>query len=307
MEVAVPQDIMARLNRGELLLMDGGTGSELQRRGVGVAREVQGGDIGAWSARALGEAPEVVREVHVDYLNVGADIIITNSFWSNSTRMSLDGIGEKWEEYTRLAGEIAVQARDDVNPDAYVAGGIAPPGNGHPSLFKELREQAEVLARTGVDVILPEYVGSIEDCVNAVDACSEVGLPVFLGVKHVNERLSDPEALISGLDGHKVDAILAMCSAPEYISDRLPALRAAYDGITGGYANIGYEEEAHATSDSDQQIRTISWGENTPERYAEYGREWIDMGAQIMGGCCATGPEHIEALRPVVKGQTAGA
>ena len=304
----MPQDIMARLRRGELLLMDGGTGTELQRRGIGVARGVTpGGDIGPWSARALGEAPEVVRQVHDDYLNAGAEIIITNSFWSNRTRMSMDGIGDRWEEYTRLAGEIAIEARDAANPEAYVAGGIAPPNNGDPNLFKELREQAEVLAKAGVDVILPEYVGSIEDCVSAVDACSEVGLPVFLGVKHVNVFMSDPEALVAALDGHKVDAILAMCAAPEYISDRLPALRTAYDGIIGGYANIGYEGETNVTGDHDQPMRTITWGENTPERYAEYGKDWIDMGAQIIGGCCATGPEHIEALRPVVKGQTAEA
>ncbi len=297
------QDITARLEAGDLLLMDGGTGSELQRRGIGVARGVvPGGDIGPWSARALGQAPDVVREVHTDYLDAGADIIITNSFWTNRTRLSMDGIGDKWQAYTRLAGEIAIEARDAVNPHAYVAGGIAPPDNGHPNLFKELREQAEVLAETGVDVILPEYVGSVEDCVNAVDACSEVGLPLFLGVKVVERWLTDPEALAVALDDHKVDAILAMCSRPEHTSDRLPALKKAYDGVVGAYANVGYRRERNVTGDPDQQMRTIDWGENTPERYVEYGREWIGMGAQIVGGCCATGPEHIRALRPVVQG-----
>ena len=141
-------------------------------------------------------------------------------------------------------------------------------------------------------------MGSVEDCVAAVDACSEVGLPLFLGVKHVNTHLADPEALVAGLGDRRVDAILPMCTEPGYISDRLPALRDAYDGVIGGYANIGYVEAAP----EDAQNRAIDWGENTPERYAEYGREWIDMGALIIGGCCASGPEHIEALRPIVKG-----
>ena len=194
------EDIMALLGGGRLLLMDGGTGSELQRRGVQVARgSGPPGDIGPWSARALGEAPDLVRQVHEDYLNVGADIIITNSFWTNQTRMGLDGIGHRWPEYTKLAGDIAVQARDAVNPDAYVAGGIAPSSPGHPGIFEELRGQAEILADSGIDVILPEYVGSVEDCIAAVDACSEVGLPLFLGVKHVNTHLADPEALVAGL------------------------------------------------------------------------------------------------------------
>ncbi len=297
------ENIMTLLGGGRLLLMDGGTGSELQRRGVNVARgSGPPGDIGPWSARALGEAPDLVRQVHEDYLEAGADIIITNSFWTNPTRLGLDGIGDRWAEYTKLAGEIAVQARDAVNPDAYVAGGIAPSSPGHPGIFEELRGQAEILADAGIDVILPEYVGSVEDCAAAVDACSEVGLPLFLGVKHVNTHLADPEALVAGLERRRVDAILPMCSAPEYISDRLPALREAYDGAIGGYANIGYVEATGGTGDPDRPRRAIEWGENTPERYAEYGREWIGMGAQIIGGCCASGPEHIHALRPVVKG-----
>ncbi len=290
---------MTVLGRGELLLMDGGTGSELQRRGVQVARGAgPPGDIGPWSARALGEAPDLVREVHEDYLNVGADIIITNSFWTNPTRMGLDGIGDRWAEYTKLAGDIAIQARDAVNPDAYVAGGIAPSSPGHSGIFEELRGQAEILADSGIDAILPEYVGSVDDCIAAVDACSEVGLPLFLGVKHVNNYLADPAALVAGLGDRRVDAILAMCTEPGYTSDRMPALRDAFDGAIGAYANIGYKE----APPEDAQNRAIDWGENTPERYAEYGREWIGMGGQIIGGCCASGPEHVEALRPVVKG-----
>ena len=214
----------------------------------------------------------------------------------------MDGMGDRWEQYTRLAGELAVQARDSVNPDAFVAGGIAPSKQGSPKIAQEMAEQSKVLAEAGVDLMLPEYVGPMQDCVAAVDACATPGLPVFLGVKHVNRFLKDPEALVAALDGHKVDAILAMCTAPEHISDRLPSLRTAYDGVIGAYANIGYGGTDPDPSNPDKQVRFIDWGENTPERYAEYGQEWLDMGAQIIGGCCATGPEHIAGLRSVVKG-----
>ncbi len=296
------RDIMGKLANGGRLLMDGGTGSELQRRGLGIARSAGGTNVGPWSARALGEAPDVVREVHEDYLRVGADIIITNSFYSSRTRLDMDGMGDRWEEYTRLAGEIAVKARDNVDPNAFVAGGIAPSRQGSPKIAQEMTEQSEVLAAAGVDVMLPEYVGSIEDCVTAVDACATVGLPVFLGIKHISVYLTDPVSLVQALQGHKVDAILGMCSPPADISATLPGLRDAFEGVVGGYANIGYGSDEPDPSDPDKQVRTIEWGENTPERYAEYGQEWLDMGAQIVGGCCATGPEHIEALRPVVKG-----
>ena len=151
-----------------------------------------------------------------------------------------------------------------------------------------------MLADAGVDVMLAEYVGSVADCVVAVEAVGSVGLPVFLGVKHVDRFLADPVRLAQALRGRRVDCILAMCSAPGFISDRLPALRAAFEGPIGAYANIGYRYD---TRDEDDLF-----GEHTPDRYADYGRQWLDMGAQIVGGCCATGPEHIRALRPVVKG-----
>ena len=203
-------------------------------------------------------------------------------------------MADRWEEYTHLAGRIAVDARDAVNPNAYVAGGIAPPESDAPQNGPELAGQATVLADAGVDVMLAEYVGSGEDCVVAVEAVGSVGLPVFLGVKHVDRFLADPGRLVQALKGRRVDCILAMCSAPEYISAGLPGLRAAFEGPIGAYANIGYRY--HTTDEDDL------FGEHTPDRYAEYGRNWLDTGAQIVGGCCATGPEHIRALRPVVKG-----
>ena len=105
------EDIDVRLRRGDRLLMDGGTGSEIQRRGISIARGWDTeGDINSWSARALCEAPNVVRAVHEDYLKAGADVIITNSFWANRTRMGMDGMADRSAEYTRLAGEIAVAA-----------------------------------------------------------------------------------------------------------------------------------------------------------------------------------------------------
>ena len=151
-----------------------------------------------------------------------------------------------------------------------------------------------MLADAGVDVMLAEYVGSAEDCFVAVEAVGSVGLPVFLAVKHIDRFLADSDGLVQALKGRRVDCILAMCSAPEHISAGLPGLSAAFEGPIGAYANIGYQY--HTTDEEDL------FGEHTPDRYAEYGRHWLDIGAQIVGGCCATGPEHIQALRPVVKG-----
>ena len=300
------QDVLSRLAAGECLLLDGATGSELQKRGVNVSQGVtDSGNLGAWSATAMGDAPEIVRQVHEDYLRIGVDIITTNSFWTNRPRLAMVGLADKMEAYTRLSAQIACAARDAINPAAYVAGGIAPPGSG--DLHREFTDQSTVLVEAGVDLMLVEYVGSIADCVTAVNAVAHTNLPIFLGIRHVTEEGKmqfgeTVEQLAKALKGHPVDAILVMCSDPQAISATLPRLRAAYTGPIGAYANIGYERPPEGIETPDQQWHLIDIGEYTPERYAEYVQSWLEMGAQILGGCCATTPAHIKAIRPLMKG-----
>jgi S-methylmethionine-dependent homocysteine/selenocysteine methylase len=296
--------ILDRLNAGETLLMDGATGSELQRRGVDVSKGATKGHLGVWSATANLDTPDMVRAVHEDYFSGGADMVTSNSFWTTRPKLAVIGQADRWEEYTRAAGDLAVNARDAVNPEAYVAGGIAPPGSG--DLRKEFEDQARVRAGAGVDLMLAEYVGSIEDSVISVDACATVGLPVFLGLCHVStdglmqhgETFTD---LARALGGRRVDAVLLMCSRPEAISASLPRLRDAFDGTIGAYANIGYETNPRF-GESAEELWHVLREDYSPERYAELAAEWKEMGARIIGGCCATTPAHIESIRPVVKG-----
>ncbi len=89
--------IVDRLKSGECLLLDGGTGSELQRRGVDVLTGVSADSgLQAWSALANIEAADVVQQVHQDYLRVGADISISNNCWTSRTRLSERGWGPRW-------------------------------------------------------------------------------------------------------------------------------------------------------------------------------------------------------------------
>jgi S-methylmethionine-dependent homocysteine/selenocysteine methylase len=310
--------------------MDGGTGSELQRRGVNVLEGVSAGSgLQAWSALANIEAADVVQQVHQDYLRVGADVIISNNFWTSPSRLASVGLEDKWQDYARAAGENALKARDALNPEAYVAGGMAPPclcvkeGNpeksdvaimGEDEFRSQFTAQARLLAELGVDLLLCEYVGHIADGVAAIDACSEAGLPVLLGLRHIQrdgsmqygERLED---LAAALEGRDVGGILLMCCEPEAITAGLPRLGSAFDGPTGGYPDIGYHPTAPVSSKaspkseerpgSDRDFLRID--DYYPARMAEFAQEWMDLGAQIIGGCCATGPEHILAMRPVLK------
>ncbi len=252
------RNIVERLGAGETLLMDGGTGSELQRRGVDVLKGATD-RLKAWSATANLEYADVVQQVHQDYLRVGADVIISNNFWTTPSAMDRIGLRDRWREYASAAADNAVTARDAGNAYAYVAGGIAAPslqsrsGNGASDVAQmgadafreEYVDHARLVVDAGSDVVLAEYVGYIDDCAGAVDACAEAGSPVFLGVRHINgdgsmqygESLVD---LAAALNGRPVDAVLIMCTNPEAASAGLPILRDSFDGAVGVYPNIGY-------------------------------------------------------------------
>ena len=320
--------ILDRLNEGQSLLLDDGTGSELQRRGVDVLVGAKDG-LKAWSATANIEFADVVQQVHQDYLRVGSDIITSNNFWTAPTRLERCGLGREWRRYARAAAENALIARDKLNPAAYVAGGIAAPTlqglpessplsdtrqMGREACFQEWAKHAKLLVEMGVDLIQAEYVGFIEDCLTAVDACSEAGATVFLGIRHLRpdgtmqygERLED---LVEALEGRPVGAILLMCSSPKAISAGLPQLQRAFSGPVGAYPNLGYNPTGPIVNPPMLTNQKVSSGpdilqnaEYYPSRMAKFARNWKRMGAQIIGGCCASGPEHITAMRPVVKG-----
>jgi homocysteine S-methyltransferase len=106
---------LQRLATGRPLLLDGATGTELQRRGVNTG-------LPLWSARALIEAPEVLRSIHADYINAGADIITTNTFRTKRRTLERAGIGSRARELTRLAVQIARDAAQSVDRKIFVAG-----------------------------------------------------------------------------------------------------------------------------------------------------------------------------------------
>ena len=321
--------IVERLTAGERLLMDGGTGSEIQRRGADVLKGSTG-NLQAWSATANTEFADVVQQVHQDYLRVGADVIISNNFWTTPSRLGYIGLQDEWAVYARAAAENALRARDAMNPEAYVWGGIAVPSLywgrgleptsdiqvlGRDVYYKEHNDHAKLLADMGVDAILTEYIGFIDECVLAAESSESTGLPVFIGVRHLTENGDMQygntfDELVEALQGRRVDGILIMCSNPEAATAGLPKLRKAFAGPVGVYPNLGYnptgpvrknntgltnQKKASGTDD------ILQSADYYPSRMAGFAAQWADMGAQIIGGCCASGPEHIMAMGKIVK------
>lgn len=280
-------DIMTRLGNGERLMLDGATGTEIRRRSDEVNRQ-----------SATVEDPDLVRQIHDDYLHAGADIITTNTFDSSRVAIERSGpSGATMEHYNRRAADIAREERDRLRPEGYVAGGISiprgkqrAPGPGSKETWEDYRAQSEVLADAGVDLLLYEFIGYIADCEAAATAGDATGLPVFLGLRWVSaegkmESGETFQELVKALDGVRVDAILAMCCNPPAATGALRKLREAFGGVIGAYPRVGDVT-----------------GDYTPEEFAGHASRWIDEGAQVVGGCCNTTPEHIAALVPLVHG-----
>jgi homocysteine S-methyltransferase len=262
------------------------------------------------------DAPEVVRAIHEDYFRVGADIVTANSYNTNRGQLRRVGMEERMAEFSRLAVELARQARDRLRPGGYVAGSIAPttrmPFGWDPKqiatpeeLLPEWTEQAAVLAEAGADLILIETMTAIFQLVPAVKAAKATGLPVFLGIhpslQGTLESGETMEEVVGALEQEDIlpDSILLMCQPPEAISATLPNLRAAFRGPIGAYANVGYGKSDAPLDNPARQYHELRV-RYLPLQYADYVKTWLNMGAQIVGACCGSSPEHIAVLRPIV-------
>ncbi|MFO0984917.1 MAG: homocysteine S-methyltransferase family protein [Planctomycetota bacterium] len=292
---------LARLQRGELLLLDGAMGTELMRRGVDTS-------LPLWSARALLSAPDVVRAIHADYVRAGADVITTNPFRTHRRSLAKAGLGARAQELTQLAVHLAREAAGE----ALVAGSIAPLEDCYspalvPSdaeLIAEHGAIADHLARSGCDLLLVETMNCVREAAIATRAAQATRLPVAVsfvvgpGGKAPGDA-GDPDAEMLLLSGEPLsDAVAAIaplapavlmvnCVPLASIERAHQTLRASFGGRTGLYANVGR---------ADAQRGWLLGDDVAPDLYARCARRWRDAGASVIGGCCGTRPEHIAAL-----------
>ena len=292
-----------RARSGEVILIDGATGSECFRRGV-PEHEV------GWSGGAVLTHPETVRAIHADYLDIGAELIATNTFATGCNIMRDVGDEESFEEANRRAVEVAIEARDGAGEsgrDAVIAGGISnwSFSGDRPSLEQlhaDTVRQATIMRDAGVDLLTLEMMVDIPRLVATLSAASSVGLPVWVGfsiggevdneVESLGEhielreggRLSDAVEVVKA-DG-AVDAICIMHTDVVLVERSLATVRASWDGPLGAYG--------HASAEADDKITHIDV--LTPEEYASYVPAWRAAGATILGGCCGIGPTHLRSV-----------
>ena len=297
--------LQARLAAGETILMDGGMGSELSRRGLT--------NPTTWSGGPMITHPELVREIHQDYIEAGAEIIITNTFSTGRDVLEPNGLGDRVAEANRQGIDAAVQARRNTGTEDSVViaasvSTMAPKSHGDVPVPYEkgldtYREQLGELARGGADVAVAEMLVRISDTLAAVDAAAELGLPAWVGLslvpdggelylgiegRHGNETLQDA---IDALKDKDVAALFVMHTPVDETAPGLEIVRKSWLGTFGAYAHFrgggGVTPNPNALD---------------PQQYLEHAKGWSEQGALIIGGCCGTRPDHIRALREWMTG-----
>ncbi len=291
-------DLQARFDAGDILIMDGGMGSEIQRRGVPLSRST-------WSARAVSTHPDLVREISMDFIKAGAEIIIANTYSTGKTTLARAGRAEVSEQTNREATQLALEARERAKASwpVWVCGSMSPcapelavePQPRAEDAQEQYEEQARVFKDLGVDIILLETFYRLVDMKEALKAADKTGLPVWLGVCTDAEPggellgLHGPyysgETLSQALDIAKdfnVKAHFINHGPPARTTETLKLLREKVSGPIGAYAHIMGDQLAPSM---------------TPKAYYEHAQDWAEIGAQVIGGCCGVTDDHIRELK----------
>jgi S-methylmethionine-dependent homocysteine/selenocysteine methylase len=311
--MGISDGLSQRLAQGEVVILDGGVSTELQRCGVPV-------DPVAWLGRANFDHGGTVQALHEKYIAAGAQVIIANTHSTSRAALEPAGLGHRVADANRFAVAAALRAREAAatGPVA-VAGSISsfiPAAMGsddHTDLrnLATFREQAAILADSGVDLIALEMMDSTCYGMEAIEAATGTGLPVWLGISPIrfpSGRLgmysadapciapttesADADSFDKLVEayagsGARLDAVILMHVKLDVIREALRIVRGHFPGLPAGvYAEVG-------------EWRAPSWvfdDEVPPSAYLKEALGWADAGVQLIGGCCGTGPDYIRAL-----------
>lgn len=316
-----------KLAAGEVIVLDGATGSEIERLGGKM-------DAAAWCGVANWTHPDTVRRVHQSYLEAGADVITTNTFATCRHVLEGAGYGAETVAINRRAVELAREARDRVAPErpvaiagsmsnnvAWLPGTVGADPAYLPAPEQEAanyREMADVLAEAGCDLLMMEMMLDVDHASLVMEAALATGLPVWTGISISQE----PDGRMVGWniareeeDGRLPDDYKQAKTAPlEIIIDALSALGPQVVGImhsslpsTTRGLEVLFERwsgpvMAYPEATGFDALSRRARGPVQPEDFAAHCRGWVENGVQIVGGCCGTTAHHIRALKAVGDG-----
>ncbi|MFT0179345.1 homocysteine S-methyltransferase family protein [Pseudomonas benzopyrenica] len=300
---------MANMN---LVLLDGGMGRELQRRGAPFRQP-------EWSALALSEAPEQVEAVHRAYIEAGAQVITSNSYAVVPFHIGEERFAIEGESLAARAGQLARQAVAASGQPVRVAGSLPPLfGSYRPDLFEPARvdEVLQPLIRglaPHVDLWLAETQSALAEVRAIAAGLPDDGKPLWLSFTLKDEDVDEIPRLRSGEPVAEAaqlavelgaGALLFNCSQPEVMAAALDTARTTFAaaGVEipfGAYANAfpPQPEEATANDGLDPLRPDLD-----PPGYLSFAQDWQARGASLIGGCCGIGPEHIAVLNTRLRG-----
>ena len=285
-----------RLSEGPILA-DGAMGTELIRLANVTAD--------TWLEGLNLTAPELVKQVHLDYLKAGAELIETNTYGANRVRLGSYGQADSVKKINSKAVQIAREAERLTGQQVWIAGAVGPLGKGieplGPITVDDARgafaEQIKALADAGVDVLLLETFPSLAEIQLAVTVAGQVtDLPVVAQLTFTEEGRTlagdSPEEVAKALADYNLTAIGANCSVgSQPMLDVVEAMAQVTDTRLSALPNAGFPTGV------DGRLFYLS----SPAYMADYAGQILDAGASIIGGCCGTTPEHIAAIRSVMR------
>ena len=294
-----PAWLTQRFEEGDIVVIDGAMGTELEARGV----EMHGR---AWSATAILSNPDVVRAAHVDYIKAGAEVIITNTFSSARHMLALTHYADQVEAVNSRAVALAKEAVEQAaaQPVA-VAGSICEwvhADSGWASLAKlreSLAEQAELLAEAGVDLLTIEMGQRPVETSMAIEVALSTGLPVWAGLSCKRDPATGQlggfdrpgrdrfDEVLAGVVSQPVGVISVMHSEIGDTVAGIDAVRRQWSGPLGVYPESGHFKMPN------WQFEAII----APNALVEESKRWVERGVTMVGGCCGLSVPHIEALR----------
>ena len=296
------------------VILDGGNATELGRD-AGALRDA---DRGLWGTSALYHAPYAVLDVHRRYVEAGCDVISTNT-WAilAAAELEADGLlgrvgASHWLDVARLGVRLSRRAVEEAARTDSCAVAFSVNGDiDSPERLATLELLLEVLEDEPPDLFLLETMSLVREglTVPAVELTLRTGLPVWLSFRRCRhgvcgvygQHWGGPEGDVFGRAARRfeelgVAALLVNCLPPDHVPGMLPWLRDFVELPLGVYPNLGYYSDAGWRFDS----------RVGPAEFAELALEWRGEGAQIVGGCCGTSPDHLAAAKAALEGTKRG-
>lgn len=290
-------------------ILDGGMGQELLIKGLKPKGTL-------WSAHALIDESchQMVIDAHLDFINAGAEVIVTSTFTARRNRLIQNDCEKYFEQINIKAVELAQKARDISKKDILIAGGLpnqkqtyeSDLGKDLDSIEKNFYDQAKIL-KNGIDFFYLDVMSSGLECGIAIKTIESFNLPVLVGV-HLRDNGLLPsgekiEDIVKNYKNKNWLGIIMACVSPkayEIVANNLKKIDIPYGFKLNAFKKIPYgytvaSKDAWGNAGNPNTVLGINT-ELNETRFYEYAKKFMENGATILGGCCEIRPSHIKEI-----------